>query len=68
MPTRFRPYQPKQMLLLSSDLREWVGEGHLAHQVSELVDGLELGVFYRPYGGRVRQGAKSYAKGFPDAV
>ena len=34
MPTRFRPYQPKQMLLLSPDLREWVPEGHLAHQVS----------------------------------
>ena len=49
MPTRFRPYQPKQMLLLSPDLREWVPEGHLAHQVSELVDGLELGTFYRPY-------------------
>ena len=49
MPTRFRPYQPKQMLLLSPDLREWVREGHLAHQVSELVDGLELGAFYQPY-------------------
>ena len=49
MPTRFRPYQPKQMLLLSPDLREWVPEGHLAHQVSELVDGLELGAFYQPY-------------------
>ena len=49
MPTRFRPYQPKQMLLLSPDLREWVPEGHLAPQVSELVDGLGLGAFYRPY-------------------
>ena len=49
MPTRFRPYQPKQMLLLSPDLREWVPEGHLAHQVSELVDGLELAAFYRRY-------------------
>ena len=49
MPTGFRPYQPKQMLLLSPDLREWVSEGHLAHQVSELVDGLELGTFYQPY-------------------
>ena len=49
MPTRFRLYQPKQMLLMSPDLREWVGEGHLAHQVSELVDGLELGAFYRRY-------------------
>ena len=49
MGTRFRPYQPKQMLLLSPDLREWVPEGHLAHQVSEMVDGLELGAFYAPY-------------------
>ena len=31
MGTRFRPYQPKQLLLLSPDLREWVPEGHLAH-------------------------------------
>lgn len=49
MGTRFRPYQPKQLLMLPPDLREWVPEGHLAHQVSELVDGLELGAFYRRY-------------------
>ena len=49
MGTRFRRYQPKQLLILPPDLREWVPEGHLAHQVSELVDGLELGAFYRPY-------------------
>ena len=49
MGTRFRPYQPKQMLLLAPDLREWVAEGHLAHQVSELADGLELGAFYKRY-------------------
>ena len=49
MPTRFRPYQPKQLLMLPPDLGEWVPEGHLAHQVSELVDGLELGAFYRRY-------------------
>ena len=36
MGTRFRPYQPKQLLMLPPDLREWVPEGHLAHQVSEL--------------------------------
>ena len=29
MGTRVRPYQPKEMLLLSPDLREWVPEGHL---------------------------------------
>ena len=49
MGTRFRPYQPKQLLMLPPDLREWVPEGHLAHQVSELVDGLELGAFYKRY-------------------
>ena len=49
MGTRFRPYQPKQLLMLPPDLGEWVPEGHLAHQVSELVDGLELGAFYRRY-------------------
>ncbi len=49
MGTRFRPYQPKQLLMLPPDLGEWVPEGHLAHRVSELVDGLELGAFYRPY-------------------
>ena len=48
MGTRFRPYQPKQLLMLPPDLGEWVPEGHLAHQVSELVDGLELGAFYKP--------------------
>ena len=49
MGTRFRAYQPKQTLLLPPDLREWVPEGHLAHQVSELVEGLDLGAFYKPY-------------------
>ena len=49
MGTRFRPYQPKQLLMLPPDLGEWVPEGHLAHQVSELVDGLKLGAFYKPY-------------------
>ena len=36
MGTTYRPYQPDQMLLLTQDLREWVGEGHLAHHVSDL--------------------------------
>lgn len=49
MPTRFRPYQLKQNLLLPGDRREWVQEGHVAHQVSELVHGLEFGASYPPY-------------------
>ena len=43
MGTRFRPYQPDQMLLLPQDLREWVPEGHVAHHVSDLVDAVDLG-------------------------
>ncbi len=55
MGTTFRPYQPDQMLLLPQDLREWVGEGHLAHHVSDLVDALDLGAFYGPYEGDGRR-------------
>ena len=49
MSTTFRPYAPDQMLLLPSDLRAWLPEGHLAHHVSDLVDGLDLTAFYAPY-------------------
>ena len=42
MATTFRPYEPEQMLLLSPDLHDWLAEGHFAHHVSDLVDGLEL--------------------------
>ena len=41
MSTTFRPYEPDQMLLLPADLREWLPEGHLAHHVSDLGDGLD---------------------------
>ena len=55
MGTTFRPYQPDQMQLLPQDLREWVGEGHLAHHVSDLVDALDLSAFYAPYEGDGRR-------------
>ena len=42
MPTTFRPYEPEQMLLLSPKLQEWLPEGHLAHHVSDLVDGTKV--------------------------
>jgi transposase len=34
----FRPYDPRQILLLPPSLDEWLPEGHLARFVSELVD------------------------------
>ena len=52
MPTTFRPYQPDQGLLLPSDLRDWLPAGHLAHHVSDLVDGLDLTAFLRAVLGR----------------
>ena len=55
MPTRFRPYHPDQGLLLAPDMRDWLPEGHLAHHVGDLVDGLDLSVFYAPYEGDGRR-------------
>ena len=57
MSTTFRPYAPDQMLLLPADLRAWLPEGHLAHHVSDLVDGLDLTAFYAPYAGDGRRNA-----------
>ena len=48
MPTTFRPYEPDQLLLLVPDVRDWLPEGHFAHHVSDLVDGLDLRAFYAP--------------------
>ena len=55
MSTRFRGYAPDQLLLLPPNLREWLPEGHLAHHVSDLVDGLDLAAFYAPYEGDGRR-------------
>ena len=38
-------------------MREWLPEGHLAHHVSDLVDGLDLTAFYVPYEGDGRRNA-----------
>ena len=39
MSTTFRRYAPEQSLLMPPDVREWLPEGHLAHHLSDLVDG-----------------------------
>ena len=57
MSTTFRPYEPDQMLLLAPDVRAWLPEGHFAHHVSDLVDGLDLTAFYAPYEGDGRRNA-----------
>ena len=50
MSTTFRAYVPDQSLLLPPDVREWLPEGHLAHHVSDLVDGLDLTAFIPVFG------------------
>ena len=57
MAPTFRPCEPDQMLLLAPDVREWLPEGHFAHHVSDLVDGLDLTAFYAPYEGDGRRNA-----------
>ena len=57
MPTRFRAYQPDQQLLMPVKLNDWIREGHLAHQVSDVVDDLDLSAFYARYEGDGRRNA-----------
>jgi hypothetical protein len=46
MGTSFRPYSPDQELLLPASLNEWLAEGHLAYFVSDVVEELDLSLFY----------------------
>ena len=57
MSTTFRRYAPDQSLLLPPDVRAWLPAGHLAHPVSDLVDGLDLTAFYAAYAGDGRRNA-----------
>jgi transposase len=49
MAANYLPYEPDQMLLLPEALQEWLPEGHLAHFISDAVDGLDLGAFHARY-------------------
>jgi transposase len=49
MAANYLPYDPQQMLLLPEVLQEWLPEGHLAHFVSDAVDGLDLSAFHARY-------------------
>lgn len=55
MPTSFRPYAPDQDLLLPPSLGDWLPEGHLAYFISDVVEELDLTVFYAPYEGDGRR-------------
>ena len=49
MAANYLPYDPQQMLLLPEAMQEWLPEGHLAHFISDTVDGLDLGTFHARY-------------------
>jgi transposase/predicted transcriptional regulator len=49
MAANYLPYDPLQMLLLPEALQEWLPEGHLAHFISDAVDGLDLSAFHVRY-------------------
>ena len=57
----FEPYEPDQAHLFPPAPRDWLGEGHLAHFVSDTVDELDLSPFLKRYAGRASaQGQKAY--------
>ena len=49
MAANYLPYEPQQMLLLPESLQEWLPEEHLAHFISDAIDGLDLGAFHARY-------------------
>jgi len=55
MATSFLPYEPMQDFLLPPSLSEWLPENHLAYFVSEVIDRLDLQIFYARYEGDGRR-------------
>jgi transposase len=55
MPTSFLPYEPTQDFLLPPSPSEWLPEDHLAHFVVEVIDRLDLQIFYARYEGDGRR-------------
>lgn len=55
MPTCFLPYEPMQDFLLPPSPSEWLPEDHLAYFVIEVIDRLDLQIFYARYEGDGRR-------------
>lgn len=49
MAANYLPYDPQQLMLLPEALQEWLPDGHLAHFISDAVDGLDLSAFHARY-------------------
>ena len=50
-PTRFREYDPNQLMLLPPDLRDWLPRHHVAYFILDVVGELDLSVVYGSYDG-----------------
>jgi transposase len=55
MPTSFLPYEPNQDFLLPPSLSEWLPENHLMYFVVDIIDRLDLQMFYARYEGDGRR-------------
>ena len=49
--TRFREYNPDQLMLLPPDLRDWLPKGHCAYFILDLIPELDLSSIYGAYDG-----------------
>ena len=59
--TRFKPYQPNQLLFLPPDMKQWLPEGDLAYFIMDMVGQLDLSAIYDSYDG-TKVKAKAQAK------
>ena len=49
MGTNYRDYSPDQMYLLPPSPQDWLPESHMAYQVQDVVQALDLGAIYRAH-------------------
>ena len=49
--TRFRPYEPDQLLLLPADMKDWLPEDDLVYFLLDVVGQLDLSPIYQSYDG-----------------
>ncbi len=49
--TRFRVYNPAQLMLLPPDLRSWLPKGHPTYFILDIVGQLDLSAIYETYDG-----------------
>ena len=47
--SRFRPYNPDQLMLFAPDLKQWLPEDDLVYFIIDVIDELDLQPIYREY-------------------